>query len=93
MLPYNEDSFVNRCTDLCGKFYDVKVLRDHPGPLHDHLKHEKIAQPSRAHQAGSDCLCTLRLFFKTIESLKRRKRERDIVPNCIKYLQESYWQP
>ena len=33
-LPFNEDYFVEQCSDLFGKFYDVKLLRDDMGPLH-----------------------------------------------------------
>ena len=33
-LPFNEDYFVKLCGDQFGKFYDVKLLRDDRGSLH-----------------------------------------------------------
>ena len=41
-LPFNENTFIKKCTDAFGKFFDVKLLRDDKGSLHQQLKSEHI---------------------------------------------------
>lgn len=41
-LPFNENTFIKKCTDAFCKFFDVKLLRDDKGSLHQQLKSEHI---------------------------------------------------
>jgi len=41
-LPFNENAFIKKCTEAFGKFFDVKLLRDDKGSLHQQLKSEHI---------------------------------------------------
>ena len=67
-LPFYDNQFIRRCSEYFQTFFDVKLLRDdNTHSLKSQLEYEKLPLPLNAHQAGSDSLCTLRLFFRSLE--------------------------
>ena len=67
-LPFYDNQFIRRCSGYFHTFFDVKLLRDdNTHSLKSQLEYEKLPLPQNAHQAGSDSICTLRLFFRSLE--------------------------
>jgi len=74
-LPTSEASFVSKCTQSLRRFYDVKLLVSERHSLHHHLSQEGIGLPQKAHQAGSDSISTLKLFYRVHDRLVEQNKQ------------------
>ena len=86
-LPQNEDDFTKILGCFFPNHYDIKILtkerEDLQGSLNKLARYLDIMREGKNHQAGSDSLVTLRVFWKLIKygyiSQKKLKENKNIL--------------